>query len=1023
MVRKYFFVFILLLFLSTFIAPKNVEAVSSFPSGFVSETVISNLTGPTTIAFAEDGRIFIGQKDGVVKVFENGTLLATPFIDLSSQVNNYWDRGLLGIALHPDFPETPYVYLLYTYDPPQVYGNGAGGRVARLMRVTADPNNTNVALAGSEVILLGTNSLYEYIGNSSSSGSNVLNPPSCELNGEYIQDCIAADSPSHTIGTVTFGTDGSLFVSSGDGAHFSAVDVRALRSLDIDSLNGKILRINPITGEGYPDNPFYDGDPNSNQSKVYSYGLRNPFRTTINPLTNELYIGDVGWNSWEEINFGRAENFGWPCYEGKNNGITSEQGTYKGNAATSATCSDLYAQGISAVQAPSYSYLHTGGSSSVQAGSFYVGSAYPSTYLNALFIADYNGDWIQYLTFDVNGVGTKYDFGTNVADISESSGIVQLISGPDTNLYYVAYNGPSANTSEVRRIRYIAGGNTPPTANASADVTSGYVPLTVNFSSAGSYDPDAENLSYTWDFGDGNTGSGESPSHTYTSGGNFTATLTVTDGSNDTGTDTVLITVGNLQPTVEITSPAHESTYSTGDTINFQGTGTDSEDGTLSGSNLQWNILYHHGAHVHFDFAPGLSGNNNSIDIPDHGDNTWIELCLVATDSGGLTDQDCISLLPNIVQVSFDTSPSGLNIWYDGVEYTTPFTANTIENSERGVYAPEEQDGCWGFNNWSNGLAPSHTIETGTQNASYTATYTSTCPIVLSITRANPNPSPFSTVNFTVTFSENVTGVNASDFSLSTTNISGTSISQVTGSGNTYNVSVNTGSGNGYVQLNLVDNDSIKDTQNNPLGSVGVNNGDFTNGQVFSIIKTVPSATTSLISPNANIRINTQTPEFIWKEIPSAVGYEIQIATNTTFTNIIYSGYELDTAFIPTIPLTDGTYFWRVRGFNGRFTPSRRLFIDTTPPLAPSLTSPMNAANLRQSPILRWASVSGAVLYEIQIDTDINFGSPDLLTFTSRSSSYRLAAVSDGIYYWRVMAKDAAGNWGTFSTHRIFTIQ
>lgn len=1019
MVRKYLFVFIILLILSVFIAPKNVEAVSSFPSGFVSETVISNLTGPTTIAFANDGRIFIGQKNGVVKVFENGVLLSTPFIDISTQVNNYWDRGLLGITLHPDFPETPYVYLLYTYSPPQVFLNGAGGRVARLMRVSADPNNTNVALAGSEVIILGTNSLYQYIGNSSSSGSNIPNPPSCEVNGEYVQDCIAADSPSHTIGTVVFGTDGSLFVSSGDGAHFSDLDVRSLRALDIDSLNGKILRINPITGEGYPDNPFYDGNPNSNQSKVYSYGLRNPFRTTINPITNELYIGDVGWGSWEEINFGRAKNFGWPCYEGKNNGISSEQGTYKGNSLTSATCSALYAQGISAVQAPSYSYLHTGSSSSVQAGSFYLGSTYPSTYLNALFIADYNGDWIQYLTFDGNGLGTKYDFGTNV---SPNGGIVQLISGPDTNLYYVAYNGPTVNTSEVRRIRYTAGGNTPPTANASADVTSGHAPLTVNFSSIGSYDPDAEDLTYSWNFGDGNTGTGETPVHTYANGGNFTATLTVTDGSNATGTDTVLITVGNLQPVVEITSPAHESTYSTGDTINFQGTASDNEDGTLSGSSLQWNILYHHGAHVHFDFAPGLSGNSNSITIPDHGDNTWIELCLVATDSGGLTAQDCISLLPNIVQISFDTSPSGLALWYSGVEYTTPFAVNTIENSERSIYAPEEQGGCWIFDHWSDGLAASHLIATGTQDTTYTATYSNTCPVVLSITRVNPNPSAFSTVNFTVNFSENVTGVNAGDFSLSTTNISGTSIAQVTGSGSTYNVSVNTGSGNGYVQLNLVDDDSIKDSQNNSLGSTGINNGDFTNGEVYSIIKTVPNTTTTLISPNANANINIPIPEFTWKEISSAIGYEIQIATNTNFTNLIYSGYETGTTFIPTTPLSDGTYYWRVRGFNGRFTSIRKLIIDTTPPLAPTLTSPMNSATLRQSPTLRWTPVSGGVLYEIQIDTDSSFGSPDFI-FTSRSSSYRLAALPDGTYYWRVKTKDVAGNWSPYSAYRIFVIQ
>ena len=106
---------------------------------------------------------------------------------------------------------------------------------------------------------------------------------------------------------------------------FNFTDVRALRALSVDSLNGKILRIDPITGEGYPDNPFYNGNPNSNRSKVYSLGLRNPFRTTVNTFTNEPFIGDVGWGTWEELNTGRGKNFGWPCYEGNDVG-SAQQG-------------------------------------------------------------------------------------------------------------------------------------------------------------------------------------------------------------------------------------------------------------------------------------------------------------------------------------------------------------------------------------------------------------------------------------------------------------------------------------------------------------------------------------------------------------------------------------------------------------------------------------------------------------------------------------------------------------------------
>ncbi|GEM_PF-1956008 len=1008
----YFFIFF---FFSALI---SASAQTTFPTGFISETVVTNLAGPTTIAFANDGRIFIGQKDGKVRVFENGVLLPTPFIDLTNEVNNYWDRGLLGIALHPDFPTTPYVYLLYTYDPPEAVDDGTGARVARLMRVSADPNNTNVYLPGSEVILLGTNSTYQNIGNPNSSANP--NPPSCYQNNEYIQDCIAADSPSHTIGTVTFGLDGSLLVSSGDGAHFNAVDVRALRSLDLNSLNGKILRINPITGEGYPNNPFYNGDPNSNQSKVYSYGLRNPFRITVHPSTGEVYIGDVGWGSWEEINTGIGKNFGWPCYEGKDGGISRQSGSYRNHAETSAACAALYNQGVSAVQAPLYAYDHSGSSSSVQAGAFYLGSAYPSEYHSALFFADYNGDWIRYLT-NVHTAPTKFDFGIDVTPNPQSGpsgGIVHLTVGPDTNLYYVTYYGPTLNTSEVRRIRYIAGGNTPPTANANADVTSGYSPLIVNFSSVGSFDPDADPLTYEWDFGDGNTASGANVSHTYTASGEYTATLTVTDPSNATSSDTITITIGNLEPVASISSPAHNSTYNVGDTIAFNGTGTDNEDGNLSGNSLQWNVFLHHNDHTHFDFAPNLTGNNGSFEIPDHGDNTWIELCLTATDSGNLSDQDCISLTPNITEITFNTSPLALTVWYNGEEYIAPHTVYTVTNSVRDIAAPLQQDECWDFVSWSNGQPASHQLLIN-QNQTLTANYVSSCPVVLSITRSNTNPNGSQTVNFTVTFSEPVTGVNASDFSL-TTDLNGASISAVSGSGSAYQVSVETGSGNGTLELNLIDNDSIKDSENHPLGGSGNGNGNFTS-EIYNIIKTVPASAPILTAPRANFQTNNALPKFSWSQVKNAIGYEIYIAADASFNTIVLYQYLNADSFTPSTPLPDGTYYWKVRGFNGRFSPTRKLVIDTTPPAIPTLTSPMDGANLNSTPTIRWSPSASAVTYEVQISAD-NFATL-YRQHTVRSANYRLAALPPGVYAWRVRAKDALGNWSDWSSIRTFTIQ
>jgi glucose/arabinose dehydrogenase len=135
-----------------------------------------------------------------------------------------------------------------------------------------------------------------------------------------IRDYLASDGDSHSNGAVHFGPDGWLYVSNGDGTSYNFMDPRSVRVQDIDNLSGKVLRINPDTGEGVPGNPFYEGsDPNSNQSKVFYSGVRNAYRFTFDPATSRPVLGDVGWTTWEEINTGApGSNFGWPYLEGPN---------------------------------------------------------------------------------------------------------------------------------------------------------------------------------------------------------------------------------------------------------------------------------------------------------------------------------------------------------------------------------------------------------------------------------------------------------------------------------------------------------------------------------------------------------------------------------------------------------------------------------------------------------------------------------------------------------------------------------
>jgi glucose/arabinose dehydrogenase len=427
---------------------------------FVREVVVSGLTSPTAFDWTPDGsRIYIAQKNGVVRVFDNGTLLSTPFIDISRQVNNVRDRGLLGLAVHPDFQNNPYIYLLFTYDPPEVYNSAnvsnpntlagpdeSGNRPSRLIRVTADRStNYTTAIPGSEVVLLGKNSTWANTSRPDldSTGDNSIPPSGITADGTSIPDYLASDSQSHSVGMVKFGIDGSLFVGNGDGTSYGRVDPRTVRVQSLDNLSGKILRLDPITGEGYTDNPFYDGNSNSNRSKVYSYGLRNPFRFTINRSNNEPVIGDVGWNTWEEINTGRGRNFGWPYYEGgldsNGNSINIRQSGYSSLPEAQA----FYTSGQTAT-APIFARQHTSGVSAIVMGDFYTGTTFPSLYQGALFFTDVNGGTVDAAIFNSSGrVSSVQRFATGLA------GIVQITTGQDSNLYYV-----NLGRGEIGRWRY-----------------------------------------------------------------------------------------------------------------------------------------------------------------------------------------------------------------------------------------------------------------------------------------------------------------------------------------------------------------------------------------------------------------------------------------------------------------------------------------------------------------------------------------------------------------------------------------
>jgi glucose/arabinose dehydrogenase/PKD repeat protein len=331
------------------------------PASFQLTTVFSGLTQPTAVRFASDGRVFVAQKNGLLLEYDS-LASATPHTvaDLRTGVDDYWDRGLLGLALDPGFPANPYIYVLYTYDAPP-------GQTAPVWN-DACPSPPGPTTDGC--IVQGRLSRLTISGNVATS-EQVLLQGWCQ------------QFPSHSLGDLRFGADGALYVSAGEGSNFNAIDYGqwggsagsptpanpcgdppgaagtaltpptaaggALRAQSVRRpsgqpavLNGSILRVDPATGAALPTNPLASSS-DANARRIVAYGLRNPFRFTMRPGTSEVWIGDVGWAGWEELDrqpspTAAALNFGWPCYEG--DGI---QASYQGAGLD--PCASLYAGG------------------------------------------------------------------------------------------------------------------------------------------------------------------------------------------------------------------------------------------------------------------------------------------------------------------------------------------------------------------------------------------------------------------------------------------------------------------------------------------------------------------------------------------------------------------------------------------------------------------------------------------------------------------------------------------------------
>ncbi len=713
------------------------QTASVLPPNFEDSIVLSGLANPTAVRFSPDGRVFVAEKRGVLKVFDDlHDTSPTVFADLRTSVHNYWDRGLLGLALDPDFPVRPYVYVLYTRDA------AIGGMVP----LWGQPGGTSDPCPGGTTtgcVVSGRLARLEAAGNVMTGTERVL------LDGWFQQ------FPAHSVGALAFGRDGALYVSGGEGAAWQFVDYGqvenpggdppaeggSLRAQDLRTggdpvgLSGAILRVDPSTGAALPDNPLY-GHADANARRIIAYGLRNPYRIAIRPLpsgADEVWIGDVGWRGWEEINRiadprGPVKNFGWPCYEG-----AARQPAFE--AAGLEICRQLYAA-PGAVSTAHYAYqqgspivageMCTVADSAVSGLAFYQDGSYPAEYRGALFFSDYSRRCIWVMFPGSDGMPSRTTLRTFM---SGGGSPVDLQIGPGGNLFYVDNIGGT-----VRRITFSGRQPQPPVAVALAAPSSGPTPLAVTFDGSQSWDPDGTTpLLYDWDL-DGNGVFGDStavgPTRTFDRAGQYDVRLRVTDVDGLWDIDTVRVTAGNTPPTVVIDTPPPPPAWQVGQVIAFSGRATDPEQGTLGPTAFSWSLIMHHCSlagtcHEH-GVQQFLGIDRGTFVAPDHEFPSYLELRAMAEDAGGLSATASVRLDPLPVDVTFDTVPAGLMLAFNSESFRAPVERRAIAGSTGTISAPSPQtlNGVtYAFSGWSDGLAQTHMVRVGTTPVTYRATF------------------------------------------------------------------------------------------------------------------------------------------------------------------------------------------------------------------------------------------------------------------------------------------------------------
>ncbi|MCF6404103.1 PQQ-dependent sugar dehydrogenase [Chitinophaga filiformis] len=615
----------------------------SLPANFQRVQVASGISSAAALAFLPDGRILVCQETGQLRVIKNGSLLSTPAITLS--VNASGERGLIGIAVDPNFATNRYIYLYYTHT------SGPHNRVSRF--------TMNGDVAGAETVLL---------------------------------DLPTLSAIYHNGGGLSFGNDGKLYVSVGDNKVGD-------NARNLDSYMGKLLRINP-DGSVPTGNPFSGG---AARSRVWAYGLRNPFTNAVDPVSGKIFINDVGESTWEEINDASVggRHFGWP----------DQEGTCSSNC--TGLTNPLYRYSTNRAGTPP-----DGQGCAINGGTFFNGaiSNYPAVYNGKYFFLDYCGGWINYLN---PASPTRTAFATGLG-----GGLVYIKQGIDGNLYFL-----SRDNGVLYKLIY-TGTQAPAITTQPQSLT---VPQgqTATFSVVATGNPSP---TYQWRKNGGNITNATAASYSITNvqpadSGLYSVVVTNSAGSVTSSNARLSVAKPNVLPVAAITTPPNNARFRAGDTVSFAGAGTDTEDGTLPATVFHWWVDFHHANHVHPGPQLRDSVSAGTFVISDEGHtetDIWYRIYLSVKDSRGGADTTYVEMLPVTSNITLRTEPAGLQLRLNNIPFTTPYSSATLSGMVRAMDAPSPQtlNGVtYIFDRWAHGGARAQNIRITDDDTTFVAIF------------------------------------------------------------------------------------------------------------------------------------------------------------------------------------------------------------------------------------------------------------------------------------------------------------